>query len=217
MRYLITTLATLSLGALPIAAQNPTPPTPPTPPAQQGGPPMPLTPEQRQQQQAIREKYTRELEAQRAAIQATNEKMRAEIEGVLTPEQRARMAPGGGQGAMRRGFDGATMMPPANDIYARPGGMMRRRAEAMMGGRRGRITREIIIVRPRLAMRMRGMGGRGGAMGRGAVRQAPPPPRMNRPPAPGGAARQAPATPPRAARVAPPVKPPVKPGGGGGA
>jgi hypothetical protein len=162
MRYLMTALATLSIGALPVAAQNPVRPVPPNPPAQQGPPPAPLTDAQRQQQQAIREKYARELQAHRDAIQATNEKMRAEIAGILTPEQRARMPQRGGRGmGMGLGAGNDMMMgPPQNDIYARPGGMMRRRAQAMMRTRADRGGRTIIIMDPKEARRI--FGARGG-------------------------------------------------------
>jgi hypothetical protein len=162
MRRLMTAIATLSLGALPIAAQVPARPTPPNPPPQQVAPPAPLTDAQRQQQQAIRERYAKELEAQRAAVQATNEKMRAEIQGTLTPEQRARMPQGGGRGmAMGGGAGDMPMGPPQDDIYARPGGMMRRRAEAMMRTQPRRGGRTIIIMTPKeMRHMMRARGGK---------------------------------------------------------
>jgi hypothetical protein len=95
--------------------------------------------------------------------------MRAEIAGVLTPEQRARMPEGGGRGmgmGMRSGEMGdmqpGQMGPPQNDIYARPGGMMRRRAEAMMRTQPNRGGRTIIIMTPReMRQMMRTRGGKG--------------------------------------------------------
>ncbi len=155
MRAFMTAVVTLTLGSMPMAAQVPVRPTPPTPPAQQGGQPAPLTAEQRDQQQAIREKYIKVLRAQRDAIQATNAKLRAEIEGVLTPEQRARMARVGGLGMATGDENGLMGLPPQNDIYARPGGMMRGRAEAMMRTRPNWAGQRIIIMMPRRAMRAR--------------------------------------------------------------
>ena len=98
MRYIMTALAALSLGALPIVAQVPARPAQPTPPAQPAGPPAQLTEQQRQQHQAIREKFAKDFQAHRDAMQALNEKMRTEIEATLTPDQRQARQQGAARG-----------------------------------------------------------------------------------------------------------------------
>ena len=189
MRYLMTALATLSLGAFPMAAQVPARPTPPTPPGQTAVPPAQITAEQQQQHLAIREKYAKEIQAQREAIQALNTKMRAEIEATLTPEQRQAVQQGGGrglglgagrgaglgQGAGRGmglgqgGGRGLGLGQGGGGMGAMAPGMGQPPRRTMLRNRADRAALEIITMRDRMALRgmMRGRGA--GAMGQAGV------------------------------------------------
>ena len=177
MRYLMTALAALSLGTLPLAAQVPARPAQPAAPVQPAGPPAQLTEQQLQQHQAIREKYAKELQAHRDAMQALNEKMRAEIEATLTPEQRQARQQGVGR-RMGLGMGGGRGMGLGQG-GGRMGGLNSPPEQrAMLWNRADRAARQIIMMRDRMVMRAmrqeRGAGrvaqpdmkgGRGGMMG----------------------------------------------------
>ena len=178
MRYLMTAFATLSLGALPMTAQVPARPTQPNLPAQPSAPPAPITEQQRQQHQAIREKYAKEMQVHRDAIQGLNEKMRAEIDATLTPEQREfRQQRAGGRG-MGMGLGAGRGMGMAQG-GGRMGGMAlgngRPPMRAMLWRRADRAARQIIGMRDRMMLhammqqRGRGMMGPGNMMGPGAA------------------------------------------------
>lgn len=171
MRYLMTAFAAISLGALPITAQVPARPTPPNPPAQPAGPPATITEQQRQQHQAIREKYVKEFQVHRDAIQALNEKMRSEIDATLTPEQRELRQRGGGLG-IGMGQGGGRGMAMAQG-GGRMGGMApgngQLQARAMLWRHADRAARQMIAMHDRMMVRAMMQRRGGGRMGQGGM------------------------------------------------
>lgn len=132
MRTTILSVLAAATLAAPLTAQQPRSPAPVRRPAvsavrgDSGAVPR-LTEAQHDKLDAIRARYAKERRAERAASRARHEKMRAEINAVLTPEQRARMEERGkGMRGQRTGARGT--MP----MRGQRGGA--RGAMPMMGG-----------------------------------------------------------------------------------
>jgi Spy/CpxP family protein refolding chaperone len=168
MRTMPLSLMTAALLALPMAAQQPTSPPPKaarpatTATHRDTLPVARLTEAQYDKLDAIRNRYGKEERAQREASRLRNEKMQAEIKGVLTPEQyarfeqrrrtsggrelgmRGRRGPSGGG---RRGGEGTMPMQGKNGMQGMQGmhgmqGMQGMQGTPGMGGQPGMMGRQ---------------------------------------------------------------------------